>query len=124
MSHNYPPALTALAEKIMTAQHTWTNEAELQASIDAALKTAGYSPTREVALSSGLGRVDLMVGKVGIEVKIAGSWQQLTRQVMRYTHAPEIGAVLVVTTKAAHARNVPVQANGKPILTIFLNGAF
>lgn len=120
----YPQPLQDLATLVVTGQHTWTTETELQASIAETLKAAGLDPTREVVLSGGLGRVDLMVGKVGIEVKIAGSWQQLTRQAMRYTRAPEIGALLVITTKAAHAQNVPVQANGKPILTVFLNGAF
>lgn len=120
----YPQPLRDLGTLVVTAQHQWTTETELQASIAETLKAAGLEVTREVVLSGGLGRVDLMVGKVGIEVKIKGSWQQLTRQVMRYSHADEIKALLVVTTKAAHAQHVPVQANGVPILTVLVQGAF
>lgn len=120
----YPQPLQDLATLVVAKQHQWTTETELQESIAETLKAAGLDPTREVVLSGGLGRVDLMVGKVGIEVKIKGSWQQLTRQVMRYSHADEIKALLVVTTKAAHAQHVPAAANGVPILTVLIQGAF
>ncbi|QGZ17184.1 Cas4 family exonuclease [Arthrobacter phage DrYang] len=120
----YPQPLRELAALVSSTQHTWTTEDELQHSIAETLKAAGLDVTREVTLDGGLGRVDLMVGKVGVEVKIKGSWQQLTRQVMRYARAEEIKALLVITTKAAHAKHVPVQAFGVPILTVFLDGAF
>lgn len=116
--------LADVAAIIALKSHTWNTEAELQESIAETLKAAGLEVTREVALSGGLGRIDLMIGDLGIEVKIKGSWQQLTRQVMRYSHAPEIKALLVVTTKAAHARNVPLASNGVTILTHLLRGAF
>ncbi|ASX99209.1 Cas4 family exonuclease [Arthrobacter phage Chipper1996] len=117
--------LADVAAIIALKAHTWNNEDELQESIAESLKAAGLEVTREVALSGGLGRIDLMIGEhLGVEVKVKGSWQQLTRQVMRYSRAPEIKALLVVTTKPGHAQNVPLQSNGVPILTHLLRGAF
>ncbi|AYD81581.1 Cas4 family exonuclease [Arthrobacter phage KBurrousTX] len=124
MTNTYPELLQEIATLVVLEQHTWQTEDDLQNSIAECLKAAGLDVTREVTLDGGLGRIDLMIdGKgIGIEVKVKGSWQQLTRQVMRYSRAPEIKALLVATTKPAHAMHTPVAANGVPILTVVLGG--
>jgi hypothetical protein len=116
--------ISQLAGTIQTGTYTFTTEDELQAGISEHLTAAGIEHTREVRLSAGLGRVDLMVGQVAVEVKIAGGWQALARQVMRYTHAAEVDGILVVTTKMAHLQALPTQMGAKPIIGMFLNGAF
>ena len=65
-------------------------------------------------------RIDLLVGSVGVEVKVAGSLEALTRQIQRYAHAPEISELVVVTDRAA-LRAVPSTVAGVPVELVYLS---
>lgn len=96
----------------------WATEDDLQRALAAALDATGLEVRREVRLDKHC-RIDLVVGRVGIEVKVAGSWRDVARQVSRYRDSEYLDAVVVVTSKPLHRRLVeklPVSMAGKPVV--------
>lgn len=79
----------------------FASEAELQETIAATLSPFGAK--REAKLGDA-GRIDFLIGRVGVEVKVAGSLSLVAGQVMRYIDSGAIDALLLVTTKHAHMR--------------------
>lgn len=63
-------------------------------------------------------RIDFMVGKVGLELKIKGSWPEVARQLDRYAASADIGALVLVTSRRRLASNWPLELRGKPFFTI------
>lgn len=110
-----------IAESLVDTTLQWASEDDLQREVAAHLVSLGFEPAREVRLSDGKSRVDLLVGTVGVEVKVAGSRSDVLRQLLRYSKCPEIGALVLATTRAAHA-GVPAELNGKPVFAAFLAG--
>jgi hypothetical protein len=88
-------------------------ELDLQEGIAGALTAGGLGVRREVPLSA-RDRIDLLVDRVGIEVKIAGSWRDVQRQLERYAESDQIDELVLVTTKPLHNRVAAVM-NGKPV---------
>lgn len=78
-----------------------TDEYALQDAIDLALRRAGAAPLREVRLTAA-DRIDLLIGTVGIEVKVAGSVAAVERQLRRYATCGLISELVLVTTRVAH----------------------
>lgn len=78
-----------------------TDEYALQDAIDLALRRVAVTPIREVRLTAA-DRIDLLVGTVGIEVKVAGSIAAVTRQLRRYATSGLITELVLVTTRVAH----------------------
>jgi hypothetical protein len=100
----------------------FTTERELQAGIALVLEKQGVSFTREAALDDGT--IDFLVGSVGVEVKIKGTLQDVTRQVHRYLQCARVESLLLVTTRAALAR-LPATISGKSVRALHLvTGAF
>jgi ethanolamine utilization microcompartment shell protein EutL len=98
------------------------NERELQDAIESVLTRAGAAHAREVDLGVG-DRIDFVVEPgIGIEVKIDGSTSEVTRQVHRYLQAPELAALVVVTSRMRHALQLPREFNGKPLRALALTG--
>ena len=113
-----------LAEIIETGRHTFTTEDELQASIHDQLTALGGDTIREVRLTGGLGRIDLQIGAVGIEVKTKGPASTVVRQLLRYTHAEELEHLLLVTTRAKHVQAVnALEPTRIPITAVYLGEA-
>lgn len=113
-----------LAEIIENGRHTFTTEDELQASIHGQLTTLGGDAHREVRLARGLGRIDLLLGTVGIEVKTKGPASTVARQLLRYTHAEELTHLLLVTTRAKHVQAVNALEPARiPITAVYLGEA-
>lgn len=81
----------------------WASEVELQRGIAAALEHAGLPVEREVRLNA-RDRIDLLVGRVGIEVKTAGAWRDVGRQCDRYLDSDMLDELVLVTAKAQHRR--------------------
>lgn len=81
---------------------------------DAAVREAVVGP-RE--------RIDFLVGKMGIEVKVKGSRSEVTRQLFRYAECEGIDEILLVTTKMQHSLRMPSSMLGKPVAVIVLWGA-
>jgi len=91
-------------ELIEAATLTYSDETSLHIQLEQLLAPAGFDVAREVRLSDGVSRIDLLVdGWLGIEVKIKGTSPEVYRQLARYTHCGELGAVLLITTRARHA---------------------
>ena len=68
------------------------------------------------------GRIDFLTDNgAGIEVKVAGSLAAATRQLLRYAHSPDVRALLLVTTVAAH-RGIPQVLAGVPVTLHSLTG--
>lgn len=88
-------------------------EADLQRGISERLVAAGLNVTAEVDLGD-VGRIDFMVGDVGIEVKVDGSLSALTRQLHRYAQSDRVAALVVVTSLRRLCR-LPAELNGKAI---------
>lgn len=84
----------------------WATEDELQRGLTQALAESGFQVEREVRLNA-RDRIDLLVGRVGIEVKIDGPWRTVERQLDRYLECELLDAVVLVTAKAMHQRIAP-----------------
>jgi len=108
----------ALAE----AQLTFITEDDLQAELARVLTEHGAAAAREVVLPRHLGRIDLVVDRVGIEVKTDGGRADVLRQLQRYAHAAEIDELVLVTTRTKH-HHVPNEIGGKPLHLVSLIGA-
>ena len=111
----------AVVDLIARQRMTFVSEDDLQRELADVLDSAGWIREREVRLSDGVSRIDLLVGRVGVEVKIEGTSANVTRQLTRYAQCPEIDELILVTTRAAH-RGIPNTLHGKPVHTIILTG--
>lgn len=108
--------LKAVDQLLRSHRFRYTDEDQLQEGIAAVLKQAGLDPQREVRLGD-RDRIDLMVGRIGVEVKIAGSVHGVFEQLQRYAEHDEVEALILVTSRY---QRLPDQAGGKPLLTISL----
>jgi len=97
------------------------DEDSMQRSIAGALDAESLKFDREVR--RGVDRIDFVVGRVGIECKVAGSVSALIRQLFRYTEWQDLDELLVVTSLDRH-RLAPTELNGKPILVHVARGMF
>ncbi len=108
-----------VAETLASYRFNFQCEDDLQQEIASALESSGITFQREVLLSEN-DRVDFLVGKLGIEVKIKGSSTALARQINRYVQSELVDSILVVTAKAS-LRQLPPELNGKLIKVLYLN---
>jgi hypothetical protein len=110
-------ATPVLVQQIVTLlgryRYSWRDEYDLQDSITTVLTEAGLTVAREVVLTPGE-RLDLLVERVGIEVKVKGNVEKLARQLQRYAHSPHLDALIVATTRTEH-RALPAHWAGLPL---------
>lgn len=105
-------SLAAIVAALADKRFRYNSEVALHDGIAQAFEDAGIAYRREVRIDGG--RIDFLVGAVGIEVKIGGSSEALRRQVSAYTESPHIESILVLTTRPAH-REVGGVINDKPV---------
>lgn len=107
--------LTVVMAALDGLQPTFTSEVQLQTAVADHLTDQGLDVVREVELS-GADRIDLYLPgcSIGIEVKIAGSRADVERQLRRYAASPAIEALILVTSRAHHAR-LPLNIDGVPL---------
>jgi hypothetical protein len=110
----------SLTEALRRHRFNYSNEDQLQQGIAAALTAAGFDVEREVRLD-GRSRIDLLVGRVGIEVKVAGTPDAVERQLARYASSDRIDGLMLVTSRPRHL--IPQTINGKPVETVQLAAA-
>jgi hypothetical protein len=110
----------AVARCIAANAYQRADEAQLQAGIQGALEAAGYVFEREFRLSA-KDRVDFLVGRVAVEVKVQGSTPAVRRQLARYAASSNVDAVILVTTKSKHAMEAE-SLNGKPLIVVKVRG--
>jgi hypothetical protein len=96
----------------------YAHETQLQEGIAAALVQSEVDFEREVKLSA-RDRIDFMVGRTGIEVKVGHSLASVMKQVHRYMQHQKIDGLLLVTNRCRHSI-VPKTVNGKPVAVLFL----
>lgn len=95
-------------------------EVDTQAEIAAALLAAGAPAVREVILDKA-NRIDVMVGGIGIEVKVKGGKRDILRQLQRYAEFDQILELVLVT---AVAMGVPETINGKRVHKVSIGRAW
>jgi dihydrodipicolinate synthase/N-acetylneuraminate lyase len=100
----------------------FADEAQLQAGIAEALGADGIAFEREARLD-GKNRIDFLIGRVGVEVKVGGSLTDVTTQLMRYAARDEIDELVLVTSRLRHDR-MPLKLNGKSLTVVTLARAF
>jgi hypothetical protein len=93
-------------------------EAELQDGVAEALAIAGYRALREVRLSA-RDRIDLLVDRVGVEVKVGGSAAGVARQLERYAASGEVDALVLASSRRHHLA-MPGRLGGKPVVVVSL----
>ena len=113
---------SAVCAAIRAHRYVWQNENQLQEGLAGALAASGWTVEREVRLS-GASRIDLLIGRVGVEVKIAGTVETVARQLQRYAASDLFDALVLVTSRARH-RTVPAVLGGKPVTVIMVGGGF
>lgn len=105
------------------------SEQQLQDQVAGILAGAGLQVDREVRVNSGANRYDLLVtipgvGRVVLELKLHASAPGVERQAQRYAAAPEVDAVMVVTTSSRLANELRragcSELGGKPFGVIAL----
>lgn len=106
-------ALDQVVDVIRGHRFRYVDEDELQQGLAAALSAAGLRVEREVRLDA-RSRIDLLVERVGVEVKVGGPAAALERQVQRYAASDAVDAVVVVSSRVRHLR-LPAELNGKPV---------
>lgn len=93
---------------------------------DIAFALSGAFPServeREVILEGDLGRIDVVVGRVGIEVKIAGRPEDVSEQLRRYARSERLDELVLVTTRIDHGSGAG-KVDGKPAQIVNLVGA-
>jgi len=108
------PTPSELIDAIQRAPLGYATEAQLQEQLAAALTAAGHDVIREVVLSDGSSRIDLTVGRIGLEVKVKGSLPDVRRQLSRYARTGDIDELILVTTRSAH-HAIPGSLAGVPL---------
>lgn len=98
-------------------RYTYADETALQAGLAEALSLESLNAEREVRLSP-RDRIDLLVGRVGIEVKVAGTVDGVLRQLNRYAGSDRVGALVLVTTRATHL-GMPMYVGGKSLDVVY-----
>lgn len=113
------PAAATIEAAVRAHRFCYADEYSLHEGLEQAFSAAGLDVQREVSLNPS-GRIDFLVDRTGIEVKVAGSTEVVTRQLARY--APHVDDLVLVTTKARH-RDVPTVIGGKSVRTIVLRSS-
>lgn len=93
------------------------DERGLQVGLADALTFAAINWRREVRLTA-RDRIDFMVGRVGIELKVGGSTPSLRRQLVRYAKTGLVDELLVVSTHAVHAALDGTLAHHVPVRVV------
>lgn len=112
--------MNLIAECLAGYRFRYASERDLQSGILEALQAADLNVDPEVSLTPG-DRIDFLVGDVGVEVKVTGSVEAVTRQLIRYAKSDRVSALVLVTTKARH-RAVPRSLCGKPVDVVSVSG--
>lgn len=114
-------SVEAILHLLRAHRFHFQSEQELHDGISEALSAAGLAFEREVKLI-GMDRIDFMVGSVGLEVKVGQSFADVLRQLHRYVQAPQLEALILVTTRSRH-RAIPEFLGGKPLYVEYLLGS-
>lgn len=117
--------MTADQMATMLSQFTFATSSEdiLHGAVQEFFRSHEIQAQPEHALSA-RDRIDFYVteGKIGVECKIDGSANEVTRQLLRYAESANIDGLILVTSRNKH-RKIPPTLGGKPV-RIVLTRAF
>jgi hypothetical protein len=113
-------AVEKVTAAIRRCRFSYASEEQLQEGLAAALAEQGLDVEREVILDAA-SRVDLLVGRVAIEVKVDGAATAVLRQLRRYATSDRVDALVLVTGRARHT--MPGEIDGKPVHVVKIFGA-
>jgi hypothetical protein len=118
------PKLTAavVADVLGRFRYSYHDELALHAGMEQALGERLPGAARAEVRLTPRDRIDFLVGRVGVEAKVAMSPDAVLRQLARYAEHPDVDDLLLVTTKATH-RGLPTVVGGKPLQVLFLAGS-
>ena len=94
-------------------------EAEFSRLVAERFVAAGVSFAAEVSLSA-KDRIDFVVGRVGVELKVQASVAAMTRQLDRYAASDQIDWLVLVTASRKLGLSMPGELRGKGITTVIL----
>lgn len=109
---------SALARLISTARVDLSTEAAAQRGLSALFAAEGVPFRAEVVLAPS-DRIDFLVAKVGIEVKIGHPRRTILRQLERYAGSDRIDALLLVSSAPFPAEGFEI--NAKPVSVVNLS---
>jgi hypothetical protein len=112
--------LAAVTAALTANRYHHVDEHGLQAGLADALDAAGLGFEREVRLTPA-DRIDFLVDRVGIEVKVQGSPTVVMRQLLRYAHSDRLDALVLVTTRRRH-RGLPRTVGRLPLTILDVGG--
>lgn len=116
MSAGVVAELHQVMDVLRSTRFLWASEDELQRGVAAAFTDAGLVFVREARLDSH-SRPDFLVGRVAVEVKVAGAEGAVYRQLIRYARSDQVDAVVLVTACARHGKwSELVGVGTKPVL--------
>lgn len=110
-----------VAQVIREHRYRYANEDQLQRGIYQALRAARLPVIREAWIAPG-SRIDLLAGRVGIEVKVGGSARDVLAQIDRYLQSDVIDGLVLVTSRVRHAALSDSHGH-KPVRLVQLAGA-
>ena len=113
-----PISASAMAQLLWATPFRFSSEDQLQGAMEQLFLSKGIPHTREVRLSA-KDRIDFMVGRIGIEVKVKQSAETVERQLLRYAQHEEVDSLILVTSRSGH-RMIQRMANGKSVLVVYL----
>jgi hypothetical protein len=103
------------------AHYHTTKEDTFQQEVAEVLATHGVEFEREFRLSGG-DRVDFLVGRVAIEMKIKGGINAVLRQLQRYAQSPLVDEIILLTSRTRLC-SMPKTLSDKPIhVALFIPG--
>lgn len=116
-----------IIDQIANWLETWTfrflaNEKYLHAEVYQVLKSTKYKIISEYKLGA-RSRIDFYLSEssIGVEIKIAGSVNQVMRQIHRYNAYDQISGIILITSRAKHT-SIPLELNHKPVRIVFIGG--
>lgn len=112
--------MAAISSLLSKYKFNGGSEYELQDAIAKLLVQSGFAFQREVKLSD-QDRIDFMVGRCGMEVKIGHPWSTVVRQLQRYALSPDVDELVLVTNKI-RLTDMPISIGGKPVTVAFMGG--
>lgn len=108
-----------MAAAIKSFRFHYSNEKELQEGVGKALTAKGIGFEREKPIGKG-GVIDfLVVGGIGVEIKIKGSPSAVARQLVAYAECGEVSEIVLVTGRSRLGR-LPATILGKRVTVVTL----
>lgn len=115
-----PGTAHVLGQLVSGCRFTYSGETALQDALEVLLAEARHAVLREVRLSA-TDRIDFLVDRCGVEVKVKGTAAAVQRQLQRYARSPLVDELLLVTTTHRHL-DMPPELGGKPLTVAALIG--